>query len=230
MNDLELKQKLPYHFQNPSLLETALTHSSYRHDGRTDARVDNERLEFLGDAIFDLVISEYLYLKMQDVEEGQLSKLRALVVCEQSLAECGMRLGINHQIRLGRGEENNGGRTRPSIIADAVEAIIASIYLDGGLVAARDFILQVFEGTLRDALSGKIHVDFKTELQERLQEKGETVLSYQLEREEGPDHNKTFFISLWVDGKKVGEGQGHSKKEAEQQAAKVALEEYEGVF
>lgn len=224
MNDLSFEEVIGYRFRDSSLLETALTHSSYPNEGKQQGKANNERLEFLGDAIFDFIISEYLYQKRTDVEEGQLSKLRSLVVCEGSLAECGMRLHINRHLRLGRGEENNGGRTRPSMIADAMEAVIASIYLDGGFEAARDFILSSFHTTLEKALSGKLHMDYKTELQERLQEKGEAEILYRLDRQEGPDHQKTFYVSLWANGRKLGEGQGQTKKEAEQQAAKAALE------
>lgn len=230
MSDLDLEKIIDYRFHDASLLEAALTHSSYHNEGKVAERVNNERLEFLGDAIFDLVISDHLYHQRADVEEGQLTKLRALIVCERSLAECGLRLGVNRHLRLGRGEERNGGRTRISIIADAMEAVIAAIYLDGGLDAAKDFVLNSFQSTIEEALSGKIFVDFKTELQERLQVKGAAEILYRLDHEEGPDHNKTFYVSLWADGKRIGEGRGQSKKEAEQNAAKGALEGNKGVF
>jgi ribonuclease-3 len=224
VNDQELSELIGYRFKKPSLLLTSLTHSSYINESGQDIVNNNERLEFLGDAIFDAIISEYLYDKMKDVEEGRLTKLRALIVCERSLAECGNRLGINRHLRLGKGEEQNGGRYRNSIIADAMEALIAAIYLDGGLKAAKDFVLNSFKDTIDRAMSGEIHSDFKTELQEKLQAKGKPNILYQVDRQEGPDHRKTFYISLWADGEKIGQGQGKSKKEAEQNAAKSALE------
>lgn len=224
MNDGDFSQAIGYQFRDWSLLEIALTHSSYNNEGKQETAPNNERLEFLGDAIFDVIISEHLYNRMTDVEEGRLTKFRALVVCERSLTECGNRLGICRHLRLGRGEEHNGGRSRSSIIADAMEAVIAAIYLDGGLDATRAFVLSAFEPTIEAALAGKLHTDYKTELQERLQAKGEADIVYRLDRQEGPDHNKTFYVSLWADGANIGKGQGQTKKEAEQNAAKAALE------
>ena len=224
MNELELFEALGYKFRDLSLLQNALTHSSYTNEEKNETISNNERLEFLGDAIFDAIISEHLYNLMTDVEEGRLTKLRAMIVCERSLAECGNRLGISRFLRLGRGEERNGGRGRTSIIADAMEAVIAAIYLDGGFDAARDFVLSALRPTIDSALDGKLQMDFKTEIQERLQSKGEVDIQYRLDRQEGPDHSKTFYISLWADGIKIGQGQGQTKKEAEQNAAKAALE------
>lgn len=229
MNRKDFSQIIGYSFQDHSLLENALTHSSYSHEGRQQegrhrALEDNERLEFLGDSILNAIISEYLFTRVIDVEEGKLSKLRALIVCERSLAECGKGLGIGAYLKLGRGEENTGGRNRSSIIADGMEAVIGAIYLDGGLGPARAFVLSTFESIIERALTGKLYTDFKTEVQEYLQSKGMTEISYRLEREEGPDHSKTFYISLWADGNKLGQGRGSTKKEAEQNAAKAALE------
>ncbi|MDD3874087.1 MAG: ribonuclease III [Methanosarcina sp.] len=229
MNRKHFSQIIGYSFQDRSLLENALTHSSYSHEGRQQegrqrAVEDNERLEFLGDSIFNAIISEYLFTRVVDVEEGKLTKLRALVVCERSLAECGKKLGIGAYLKLGRGEENTGGRYRSSIIADGMEAVIGAVYLDGGLGPARTFVLSTFETIIERALTGKLYTDFKTEVQEYLQSKGMTEISYRLDREEGPDHSKTFYISLWADGNKLGQGRGSTKKEAEQNAAKAALE------
>ena len=229
MSRKHFSQIIGYSFQDCSLLENALTHSSYSHEGRQQESrqksvEDNERLEFLGDSIFNAIISEYLFTRVIDVEEGKLTKLRALIVCERSLAECGKNLGIGAYLKLGRGEENTGGRYRSSIIADGMEAVIGAIYLDGGLGPAKAFVLSTFESIIERALTGKLYTDFKTEVQEYLQSKGMTEISYRLDREEGPDHSKTFYVSLWADGNKLGQGRGSTKKEAEQNAAKAALE------
>ena len=229
MSRKHFSQIIGYSFQDCSLLENALTHSSYSHEGRQQESrqksvEDNERLEFLGDSIFNAIISEYLFTRVIDVEEGKLTKLRALIVCERSLAECGKNLGIGAYLKLGRGEENTGGRYRSSIIADGMEAVIGAIYLDGGLGPAKAFVLSTFESIIERALTGKLYTDFKTEVQEYLQSKGMTEISYRLDKEEGPDHSKTFYVSLWADGNKLGQGRGSTKKEAEQNAAKAALE------
>ena len=225
MNSGSFSAKIGYSFTDPSLLENALTHSSYCHEGKHNGFPDNERLEFLGDSVFNAVIGEHLYKRAEDVEEGRLTKLRALIVCEGSLAECGIRFDIGSYLKLGKGEEQNGGRSRNSIIADAMEAVIGAVFLDGGWDKARDFILAAFSQTIEKALAGRIHIDFKTEIQEKLQVNGEKEIRYRIDREEGPDHQKTFFASLWADGEKLGAGSGKSKKEAEQNAAKAALEE-----
>lgn len=230
MNEQELYELLGYRFLDPALLERAMTHSSYGHEKKQGKAENNERLEFLGDAVFDTIISEYLYRRLEDVEEGRLTRFRAMVVREGSLAECGIRLGLNHHIRLGKGEMQSDGSRRSSIIADAVEAVIGAIYLDGGLPAAEEFVLRVFGPTLEAALSGGIHVDYKTRLQEQLQTNGPVEIRYQLDKEEGPDHQKMFTISLWADGKQLGSGAGRTKKEAEQHAAKAALEVAASVF
>ncbi|MGI6728175.1 MAG: ribonuclease III [Anaerovoracaceae bacterium] len=224
MNKQEFSDIIGYQFHDTSLLDNALTHSSYYYEARQGTIQNNERLEFLGDSIFNAVISKHLYDRVKYVEEGSLTKLRALVVCERSLAECGNRLRIGKYLKLGRGEENSGGRMRSSIIADAVEAVIGAIYIDGGFNAAGNFIIRAFKSTIDRAIEGKLHWDFKTEIQERLQANGTVDILYHLDREEGPDHNKTFYVSLFVDNNKIGEGQGRTKKEAEQNAAKAALE------
>jgi ribonuclease-3 len=221
----EVEKIINYQFKDKELLKNALTHSSYSNEetDKTSSK-NNERLEFLGDAIFDAIISEYLYKLMTDVEEGRLSKLRSKVVCESSLAKCGKHLGINKYLRLGRGEENNGGRERNSIIADAMEALIGAIFLDGGMEDARKFVLNTFEHTVELALAGKLNTDFKSEIQERLQAQGISEITYRLDKQKGPDHNKTFYVSLWANGNMLGIGEGQTKKEAEQNAAKAALE------
>lgn len=224
MNETDFQNVISYRFVNLDLLKNALTHSSFTNEGKTGHQYNNERLEFLGDAIFDAIISEYLYTRLDSVEEGELTKLRASIVCEKSLAECGLRVSIGDYLRLGRGEENTGGRRRHSLLADAMEAVIGAIYLDGGWDKARSFVLEIFHQTIEDALAGKLHMDYKTEIQEKLQSKGDVDISYVIEKEEGPDHDKTFYANLIFHGNVIGSGSGRSKKEAEQNAAKQALE------
>lgn len=224
MNDSDFQKIIQYEFHDINLLKNALTHSSYINEGKSPQALNNERLEFLGDAILDAVISDYLYTRLDNVEEGELTKLRAVIVCERSLAVCGSRISIGNYLRLGKGEENSGGRKRGSIVADAVEAVIGAIYLDSGWNAVHEFVIRIFTGLIEDALSGKLHMDYKTEVQERLQSHGETDICYVIEREEGPDHDKTFYANLIFRGSVIGSGCGRSKKEAEQQAAKQALE------
>lgn len=215
---------LGYEFHNPKLLSVALTHSSYYNGSRESGDLNNERLEFLGDALFDAIISEELYRKLRDQEEGRLTKIRAAIVCEDSLAVCARRIKLGSFLRMSRGEESGGGRDRSSILADAMEAVVAAIYLDGGWEAARKVVLHHFADILELAVSGKIHKDYKTALQEELQKNGEAEIRYNTDRAEGPDHAKTFYVSVWSKGQKLGEGEGHSKKEAEQRAAAVALQ------
>ena len=222
MNELDFQKIIQYQFQNTILLKNALTHSSYVNEGKTELVGNNERLEFLGDAILDAVISDYLYTRLENVEE--LTKLRSVIVCERSLASCGTALSIGDYLRLGKGELNSGGRKRCSIIADAMEAVIGAVYLDGGWDAVQEFVIRIFSDLIEDALSGKLHMDYKTVIQERLQSHGEADISYVIEREEGPDHDKTFYANLLFRGEIIGSGSGRSKKEAEQQAAKQALE------
>lgn len=224
MNELDFQKIIQYDFKNVNLLKNALTHSSYINEGKCPQIGNNERLEFLGDAILDAIISDYLYNRLDNVEEGELTKLRAVIVCERSLAVCGARISIGSYLRLGKGEENSGGRNRGSIIADALEAIIGAIYLDSGWNTVRDFVIRTFSELIEDAIAGKLHMDYKTEIQERLQAHGEADISYVIEKEEGPDHDKTFYANLIFQGEVIGSGSGRSKKEAEQQAAKQALE------
>ncbi|WP_312651206.1 ribonuclease III [Aminipila sp.] len=224
MNNLDFQKNIKYEFKNANYLEKALTHSSFVQEKNERCGKDNERLEFLGDAFFDAIISEELFKKLTKVPEGKLTKLRASIVCEKSLAEQGKKLNVGKFLKMGKGEEHMGGRDRDSIIADAMEAIMAAIFLDGGFDEAKNFVLRTFEETIEDAVSGKLTKDYKTELQESLQTNGDVKICYQIDKEEGPDHNKTFYVSLFVDGRQIGEGAGKSKKEAEQSAAKYALE------
>jgi ribonuclease-3 len=216
----ELEEKIGYHFQDRSLLLLAMSHSSYaneRHLGRLKC---NERLEFLGDAVLELVTSEYLYENYPQMPEGDATKTRASIVCEQSLAFCARSIGLENYILLGRGEEQSGGRQRPSITSDAFEALIGAIYLDGGFTSAKEFILKY---TLNDLEHKKLFFDSKTILQERIQAQHEEALHYQLIREEGPDHQKLFVVQAMLGDQVIGEGEGRTKKAAEQAAAYDAL-------
>ena len=224
MNSSEFQNILGYRFNDEMLLFRALTHRSYLNEKNDCTVKNNERLEFLGDAFFDAVISEELYKRLEDVEEGILTKIRALIVCEKSLVFHGRQIGIGKHIFLGKGEESTGGRDRNALVADAVEAVIGAVYLDGGYDAAKNVILRIFKTWIDDAVSGRLNNDYKTALQEMLQAKGENRIAYCLDREEGPDHDKTFYINLFCAGELIGAGQGRSKKEAEQNAAKEALE------
>lgn len=225
MIDPLFAQALGYTFRNEGLLENALTHSSFINEAHGQYEENNERLEFLGDAVFDLLISEYLYERFAHVEEGSLTRMRAAIVCEGSLAQCGQALDVGRALRLGRGEEMTGGRERVSVVADSMEAIIGAIYLDGGIEAARTFVLERFRSIIEEAMEGKRFRDYKTEIQEKLQAGGRAEIAYMVEREEGPDHEKVFFVALRADGRIIGRGSGRSKKEAEQNAARAALED-----
>lgn len=223
------EDKINYIFHDKKLLETALTHSSYvkNGSGKISAGEYNERLEFLGDAFFDAIIGEKLFREFPDREEGFLSRTRASIVCESSLAARARSIDLGDYILLGRGEEKTGGRSRESILADAMEAVIGAIFLDGGYEEARRVVLELFSEELADAKKGRYHkTDFKTTLQEWLQGKGITSIKYSLENETGPDHDKTFYVSLYVKDKQIALGSGKSKKQAEQCAAESALRSY----
>ncbi len=216
----ELEDKIGYHFQKPDLLRHAMCHSSYaneRHMGRLKC---NERLEFLGDAVLELVTSEFLYRNFPRMPEGDATKTRASIVCEQSLAFCARNLSLGQYILLGRGELVSGGRERPSITSDAFEALIGAIYLDGGFTSAKEFIQRF---VLDDLEHKKLFFDSKTILQERVQAHCEEPLHYKLIHEEGPDHQKLFVVQAMLGEKVIGEGQGRTKKAAEQEAAYHAL-------
>ena len=221
----QFEQIIGYEFGDLTLLDQALSHSSYTRERKHEELSDNERLEFLGDAFFDAIIGEALYRMFPDAEEGRLSKMRASIVCEGSLAQAAKRISLADFMLLGYGEEKNGGRQRESILADATEAVVGAIYLDGGYECAKDFVLRTFEKELQDAREGKfINKDYKSALQEELQAAGIHEIKYILEKEEGPDHDKTFTVRLEVKGQTAGHGTGKSKKNAEQAAAKNALE------
>lgn len=220
----EFENKINYHFKDKALLEEALTHSSYVKEHSYMHIKSNERLEFLGDAFLDAIAGEELYRRLPDAEEGRLTKLRAAVVCEKALAVQGRQLGIGEYLMLGNGEEKQGGRHKESIVADAVEALIGAIYLDGGYEAAGRLFMSHGEEMIKDAIAGRLMKDYKSALQELVQASGGGRLTYKVNKEEGPDHNKTFYMDLFIDSRRIGSGIGRTKKEAEQQAAKEAIE------
>ncbi len=223
MNNDKLEAALNYNFNDKNLLMTALSHSSYSNEAKNGEAVSNERLEFLGDSIFNAIISYHLYNKLETCEEGELTKKRAAIIKESSLAECARRLDLGAYLRLGKGEDNTGGRQRKSILADAMEAVIAAIYLDGGLMPAKSFVLDLFSDIIEEAVSGDLYKDYKTALQERLQTNGDAGITYIVDNEDGPDHEKTFYVKLIAGGGVMGTGSGKTKKMAEQDAAKDAL-------
>lgn len=218
-----IEEKIGYSFRDAELLTNALTHSSYANENRGRSCDSNERLEFLGDSVLGLVVADALYRRFPGLPEGRMTRLRAQLVCEESLHHVAAQLGLGEYIRLGRGEEHTGGRNRTSILADAVEALIAAMYLDGGMEVARGFI----ERYILTALDGEMPAvgDCKTELQELVQRKSGSVLTYELLGESGPDHDKTFTSQVSLNGRPIGSGSGRTKKEAEQAAARAALRE-----
>lgn len=218
----ELQKTIGYTFHDPSLLETALTHTSYANEVYQDGLRSYERLEFLGDSILGFTAADYLLSAFPQLHEGDLSKLRADLVCEASLAQTARKLNLGQYLRLGRGEEACGGREKPSIIADVVESVIAAIYLDGGLAAAQRFIYAFVLVDTRQRI--RLNTDWKTKLQELIQRKKDQSLVYELTGETGPDHDKTFSVRVLLNGSEVGQGTGTSKKRAEQAAAREAVE------
>ena len=220
----ELERKLNYAFRNPALLQEALNHSSYANEHRAAHLHSNERLEFLGDSVLGFVTAEFLFQRHPEAPEGDLTRIRAALVCEQSLYEVAQRLGLGQYLKLGRGEEAGGGRERTSILADAVEAVFAAVYLDGGMDAARDLIHRCLLDAQRESVVEERRRDYKTALQELVQRQADQVLTYRMAGEQGPDHAKTFLAEVLLNGAVIGAGDGHSKKEAEQAAAKAALE------
>ena len=214
-----IEKAIGYHFKNQDLLRVALTHSSYSNERGTG--VNNERLEFLGDSVLGFITAEYLFKSLPGTPEGQLTKLRANAVCEKSLAVFANEIGMGQYLLLGKGEDQTGGRERPSILSDAFEALIAAIYLDGGLEAAKKFVLRFVSHTEKDVASV---TDYKTILQEVIQKNPDEHLTYVLAAESGPDHDQTFKVCVHLGDKSFGPVSAKSKKEAEQQAAKAALE------
>ena len=220
-----LEERLEYRFHDLALLDTALTHTSYvKGDGRASAH--NERLEFLGDAVLELCTSEYLYLRFPDYDEGAMTRLRAQAVCEGALYQVAREYGLGAMLLLGRGEDHSGGREKPSILSDAVEAVIGALYIDGGMEVAKGFILRFVHNSVADAMAGRLIKDHKTMLQEYVQKRHMGQIVYELTGSSGPDHNKTFTMRVLVAGETAGIGEGRTKQEAGQQAARAALIEF----
>lgn len=212
----QLETIIGYTFKNPILLETALTHTSFANESKTAVH-HNERLEFLGDSVLSIVVADYLFHHWKDRPEGDLTRARASLVCESALFEFAKEIDLGRYLRLGKGEERGGGRCRPSVVSDAFEALIAALYLDGGIEVARRFILPfITEGKTAGP-------DYKTRLQEVVQQNPEEKLHYEVEGESGPDHNKSFEMAVYLNSNLIGRGSGHSKKAAEQEAARQAL-------
>ena len=218
----DLEAAIGYRFKDISLLQNALAHSSYANERWHNSLLSNERLEFLGDSILGMTVAEHLYRRFPDRPEGELTRMRADMVCEQSLAQVAHTIGLGEHLLLGHGEEQGGGRGRASILADAVESVIAACYLDGGLAPAKAFIDRFI---LCDVPVKQLHNrDYKTAFQELVQRKKDQIIRYTLVGEEGPDHNKQFRVEVTLNGKTVGQGTGTSKKRAEQEAARAAME------
>lgn len=221
MTDTE--QKIGYEFKDKSLLKTALTHSSYANENHTRS---NERLEFLGDSVLSIIISECIFKEMANVNEGDLSKIRASLVCEQSLAEISKNIHLSELVFLGRGEDKTGGRKRPSITSDAFEAVLGAIYLDSDIDTARKWVLNLMNDKIKLGCQGKLYSDYKTALQEIIQRDGRSFVTYKTLEESGREHDKRFVVQAFVNGEPKSTAKGHSKKEAEQAAAKKTLEIY----
>ena len=223
-DEKELLEKIGYEFKDESLLKNALTHSSYSSEHRMDYALNNERLEFIGDAYVDAAVGAELFMIMKNAPEGVLSKNRADVVREESLADAARGIDLGEYIYVGKGEEATGGRSKDSILADTFEALIGAIIIDGGYEAGKNVILSLLENKIKLAVEGKLRQDYKTMLQEKLQEKDHEVkIKYNTVSESGPDHNKTFTVEVNIGGIRLGSGSGKSKAKAEQEAAKDAL-------
>ena len=216
----KLEQAIGYRFRNKKLLTQALTHSSYANEHRMDKMYCNERLEFLGDAVLEVVSSDFLFHRFPEMPEGNLTKTRASMVCEPTLAYCAREISLGDYLLLGKGEDATGGRMRESITSDALEAVIGAIYLDGGLANAKEFIDRF---VLNDMEHKQLFYDSKTILQELVQSMGEELLSYEILKEEGPDHNKVFEVRAMLGSREIGRGLGRTKKAAEQTAAYKAI-------
>ena len=218
----KLEKKIGYCFKDKGILLNALTHSSYANETRDKTVTSNERLEFLGDAVLGVITADYLYRHLANVPEGELTKLRATMVCERSLHGFSLEIGLGEYLRLGRGEENTNGRERSSILADAFEALVAAIYLDGGFKEAERFVTGFADSFFSTKIEYLVN-DYKTALQEIVQKNPGERLEYVLVSESGPDHDKLFVVEVHLNSNVIGEGRGKSKKEAEQMAAREAL-------
>ncbi len=221
---MKLEKSLGYTFNTKSILKEAITHKSYAHEKKKDIQAYNERMEFLGDSVLELIISEYLYLTYTEYTEADLSKIKAYIVQESSLAETAKRLEIGSYLLLGKGEEMTGGREKPSLLADAFEAILSAIYIDGGLEKAREFILNNLSHKVEKLAANKFIFDFKTELQEVVQAEYGVLPKYITHNEEGPEHKKVFEVKVFIKDDLFGSGKGRTKKAGAQKAAEAALE------
>jgi ribonuclease-3 len=222
----DIQKRIVHTFHDPELLTRALTHKSYANENKVPSH--NERMEFLGDAVLNLIVSEYLMMTCPDSTEGDLSRLRAAVVSEPALAQIARDIGLGTYLLLGRGEEQTGGRNKASLLADCLEALIASIYLDAGNGAAQTFVMRFFDPMLKRTCTSGGTPDYKTELQELCQDRLKKLPEYRVSSETGPDHQKQFEVAVSINGQIGGRGRGKSKKEAEQHAAKEALEKLTG--
>ncbi len=220
----KIEESIQYNFKNKNLLKTALTHTSYAYENKIES---NEKLEFLGDSILEFISSKYLYNNYPKLKEGEMTKVRAAVVCEKSLYKIAKQHNFSDFLYVGKSERKTGGENRPAILADSVEAVIAAIYLDGGIEMAEEFIIKNLKEEIKKATKHVGDKDYKTVLQEKLQEHGEVKIEYEIIKEKGPDHNKSFEAQVSCNGKILATGKGKSKKEAEMHAAKKALEEKE---
>jgi len=220
----QLQNELNFIFKDITLLNGALTHSSYANEHRKTNMIHNERLEFLGDSVLNLAVSDYIYKKYPYYPEGNLTKIRATVVCESALALIAKKIKLGDYLLLGKGEEATGGRNRDSILADALEALIGAMYLDKGFRDVQRFVIRLLEKEIIEASKkGELFIDYKTKLQETLQRNRKASIEYKIVKEEGPDHDKKFHILALIDKEEFGRGYGRSKKEAEQRAAKEVL-------
>ena len=226
----EIEQTIGYTFKDKELLKEALTHTSHSNESRksriksrSKITKDNERLEFLGDSVLNLSITTFLFNQKKSLTEGELSRMRSTIFCEKSLRMAADSFGLHKYILLGKGEELTGGRNRNSIIADAMEALMGAIYLDAGFAEADRFILKYMGEVIELAIDGKLFKDYKTQYQELVQKSSEVKIEYKVLEEKGPDHNKTFVVGLYLNGKEISTGEGSNKKEAEQNAAREAL-------
>ena len=221
MNLEEFENKIEYKFKNIELLKTAFTHTSYAHEKKIES---NEKLEFLGDAILEFTVSEYLYNKYKKLKEGEMTKVRASVVCEKSLHKIALKYHFDELLYLGKSEKLSGGSHKPAMLADSVEAVIAAIFMDAGLEKAKQFILENLKEAIEQASKSVGQKDYKTVLQEELQKHGSVNIEYIIVEEKGPDHEKTFIAEVKCNGKYLATGQGNTKKQAEMEAARIALQ------
>jgi ribonuclease-3 len=224
----DLERNIAYRFRHRDLLSEALTHKSFYHENREKILSSNERLEFLGDSVIGLVIVEHLFLLGERYEESVLAKMKSFLVCESVLAEIASAISLGRHIRLGKGEESTGGRTKKSILADAFEALIGAVYLDGGYEKTREIVLAFFKGRVKRAAESGEFYDFKTEFQEKTQSLFGTLPEYKLIKQEGEEHKRIFTVAVFLQGKKLATASGRRKKEAETLAAKKALEKMKG--